>query len=356
MDACATAANRIFQSLAWRALCLLLLLLPAPTLADTAPTEQQWTEWQRQWDEAFEREERQRLPVLQQPRHLAGMAMPAGTRLELLHKNAVGAAAVKPEYFERAHFPQAVMWRGLPLKSMHRRLESVHCFEKHDFDFERCASLPAEERATTIQWGLYVDVELAAPARIEGFYCQGSVAWRWPEPEEKPGVLAVPSVSAALPAPDAYQFVGCRAAADNEFRSANGFLHFKLPENTQLFSNRQLDASLPKGYRDIWTINEIGGRSDEILPGNLFSFKVQNWSLNPQHELYGLAGEIVAGTAACPLAPGTFVQWDARRADTLSIHGSAPVLQCGSFPHIELLTQRPPYLEFLDLEVPPPQP
>lgn len=104
---------------------LILSLLPILAFAEMS-AEQARAERERQWQAEYEREMAKQFPTLQQEATLAGITMPAGTKLGLLSKHSVGEEAVKPEYFETAEFPQAVMWQGLLLKSINRRLQSSH--------------------------------------------------------------------------------------------------------------------------------------------------------------------------------------------------------------------------------------
>lgn len=267
-------------------------------------------------------------PTLTKPTTLAGIMMPAGTKLELLSANAVGERSVKPEYFERAEFPQPVIWRGLYLKSMHRRLDSVHCFEKHNYDVELCETLPAQEREPDIYWGWYLDTELAKPAQINGFYCKGQVHWSMfelPASEQEKSLL---QVSAALPAPE-YGFSSCTAAAGNEFQSKNGFLRLRLPENSHIFSSRLIGDSFPNGHLDVWTANDYGGEHTDVLTTSLFTFQPQSWDLNPKHDLRSLSGKIIDGTAECPLIPDSFVEWHHKHPNILKVQGNGDVKKCG---------------------------
>ena len=111
------------------------------------------------------REEAERTPTMTQDTVLAGISMPAGTRLELLFLNAVGKQWVKPEYFEIADFPRPIEWQGVSIKRLHRRLQSHQ------------DNSPESFRTTRVAWGRYLETELAVPQTVNGFYCTKTVEW-----------------------------------------------------------------------------------------------------------------------------------------------------------------------------------
>lgn len=324
---------------------LILSLLPILTFAEVS-AEQAYAE--REWQAEYEREMAKQFPTLQQETTLAGITMPAGTKLGLLSKHSVGEEAVKPEYFETAEFPQAVMWQGLPLKSIHRRLHSSHCFERHNFDFEVCKTLPEKERQTQIHWGWYLDTVLAEPSKINGFICKDEVNWKRPEILKPYPRDEVPGIPAEQPAPE-FVFDMCVLAEGNEFQSKNGELSFRLPEKSRIFRTRFAGDSLPNGYLDMWTGNDYG----DVLSFNLFDLKDGTWYLDlASHNLHEVSGTVVKGSPTCPLAPETYVEWDFKQAEILKIYSKTPVSQCGKFK-IERLNNPPQKieLEFLHLEV-----
>lgn len=319
---------------------ILMMLLPHLAFAEMS-AEQARAERERQWQAEYEREIAQQFPTLQQETTLAGITMPAGTKLQLLSKYSVGEAAVKPEYFEKAEFPQAVMWQGLPLKSINRRLHSSHCFERHDFDL--CKTLPAEQQQTLITWGWYLDTELAKPSKINGFICKDEVNWKRPEILKPYPRDEVPDIPAEQPAPE-FVFDMCVLAEGNEFQSKNGELSFRLPEKSRIFRTRFMGNSLP----DMWTGNDYG----DILSFNLFDLEtMSNWYLNLQsRDLYAVSGTIVKNTPTCPIEPQSYVEWHASQPETLKVYSKTPVSQCGKFK-IEQLKNLPQHMEFLDLIV-----
>lgn len=105
---------------------------------------------QRVRDE-IDTEEQIRTPTLTQETTLAGITMPAGTKLELLHKNAVGEEWVKPDYFEYATFPTPILWQGVPITQMRRFLvtkqdnDFANCTQKHPENFDQCFDLSSHE-------------------------------------------------------------------------------------------------------------------------------------------------------------------------------------------------------------------
>ncbi|UYZ76201.1 hypothetical protein [Moraxella bovis] len=323
---------------------LILSLLPILAFAEMS-AEQARAERERQWQAEYEREMAKQFPTLQQEATLAGITMPAGTKLGLLSKHSVGEEAVKPEYFETAEFPQAVMWQGLLLKSINRRLQSSHCFERHNFDFEVCKTLPEKERETQIHWGWYLDTVLAEPSKINGFICKDEVHWKRPEILKPYPMDKVPNISAEQPAPE-FVFDMCVLAEGNEFQSKNGELSFRLPEKSRIFRTRFMGNSLP----DMWTGNDYG----DTLSFNLFDLEtMSNWYLNLQsRDLYAVSGTIVKNTPTCPIEPQSYVEWHASQPETLKVYSKTPVSQCGRFK-IEQLKNPPQEieLEFLHLEV-----
>lgn len=317
---------------------LMMILLPHLAFAEVS-AEQVRAERERQWQAEYEREMAKQFPTLQQETTLAGITMPAGTKLGLLSKHSVGEEAVKPEYFETAEFPQAVMWQGLPLKSIHRRLHSSHCFEQHNFDFDLCKTLPEKERETQIHWGWYLDTVLAEPSKINGFICQDEVHWRRPETLKPYPMDKVPNISAEQPAPE-FVFDMCVLAEGNEFQSKNGELGFRLPEKSRIFRTR-----FTGDFPDMWTGNDYG----DTLSFNLFDLEEVTWYLNlASRDLHEVSGTVVKGSPTCPLAPETYVEWDFKQPETLKIYSKTPVSQCGKFK-IERLNNPPQKMEFLDL-------
>lgn len=317
---------------------LMMILLPHLAFSEMS-AEQAHAERKRQWQAEYEREMAKQFPTLQQETTLAGITMPAGTKLGLLSKHSVGEEAVKPEYFETAEFPQALMWQGLPLKSINRRLQSSHCFERHNFDFEVCKTLPEKERETRIHWGWYLDTELAEPSKINGFICKDEVNWKRPEILKPYPMDKVPNVSAEQPAPE-FVFHMCVLAEGNEFQSKNGELSFRLPEKSRIFRTR-----FTGDFPDMWTGNDYG----DTLSFNLFDLKDGTWYLDlASRDLHEVSGTVVKGSPTYPLAPETYVEWDFKQPEILKIYSKTPVSQCGKFK-IEKLKNPPQQMEFLDL-------
>ncbi|MDO4894089.1 hypothetical protein [Moraxella sp.] len=317
---------------------IMMMVLASLTFAQTG--EQMQTERERQWQAEYEQEMAQQFPTLQQETTLAGMTMPKGTKLGLLSKYSVGEAAVKPEYFETAEFPQALIWRGLPLKSINRRLGSSHCFERHHWDFELCRTLPEEQQKTQITWGWSLDTVLAEPSTINGFICQDEVHWKRPELYYAYPMDTVPDIPAEQPAPE-FVFNMCVLAKGNEFQSKNGELSFKLPEKSRIFRTGFMGGRLP----DMWTGNDYG----DVLSFNLFDLEEVNWYLDLQsRDLNMLSGTIVKNTPACPLAAESYIEWNSDQPQTLKVYSKTPVLQCGHF-NIERLKNRPETINLADI-------
>ncbi|MDO4434604.1 MAG: hypothetical protein Q4B82_08515 [Alysiella sp.] len=317
---------------------LMMMLLPHLAFAEVS-AEQARAERERQWQAEYEREMAKQFPTLQQETTLAGITMPAGTKLGLLSKHSVGEEAVKPEYFETAEFPQAVMWQGLPLKSIHRRLDSSHCFERHNFDFDLCKTLPEKERQTQIHWGWYLDTELAKPSKINGFICKDEVHWKRPEILKPYPMDKVPNVSAEQPSPE-FVFDMCVLAEGNEFQSKNGELSFRLPEKSRIFR-----TGFTGDFPDMWTGNDYG----DTLSFNLFDLKDGTWYLDlASRDLHEVSGTVVKNTPTCPIEPQSYVEWHASQPETLKVYSKTPVSQCGKFK-IEKLKNPPQQMEFLDL-------
>lgn len=131
-------------------------------------------------EEIVEEEEAIRTPTLSQETILAGITMPAGTRLELLHQGAVGTQWVKPEYFEFAYFPKPILWQGVPVTQLHRFLDT-----KQDNDYFSCrennSHLGDEECSqhssyedNRLLWSDVVGV-VDKPLKMGKFYCQGEI-------------------------------------------------------------------------------------------------------------------------------------------------------------------------------------
>lgn len=120
---------------------------------------------QQEVAEQIDQEEAERMPTLTQDTVLAGIAMPAGTQLELLHHGAVGKQWVKPEYFEAADFPKPIKWQGVSIKRISRSLQSHQDNSPESFS------------TTRVTWGPSTHTELAVPQTIDGFFCHSTAGW-----------------------------------------------------------------------------------------------------------------------------------------------------------------------------------
>ena len=263
-------------------------------------------------------EEAERTPMLQQDTVLAGIAMPAGTKLELLHHNAVGEQWVKPEYFEQAEFPQPITWQGVLVTQLNRRLQAHQ------------DNSPASFRTTRVTWGGYLSTELAAPQTIAGFDCQDTANWlpkNDADNEDK-------QVDAALAAPTDYRLDGCTLAGQDVHDEAGTFgIH--AAAGALLFSNRAPDDE-SGGYLNIWTI-----RSTAPLSGKHFDLQAASAHLHwERHTLMRLTGQISQAAADCPLPLGSEVEWRHHEPQLLGVYGAAGVGQCGGL-RIRPLAQPP---------------
>lgn len=284
-------------------------------------------------------EEAQQFPILSQETVLVGITMPAGTKLQLPSPWSYGKEMVKAEYFEQAEFPQAVIWNGVPLQSMHRRLYYQDCF--------LADKKPCQKQ---MEWGWHLDSVLAEPTQINGFLCQGEVNWKRPETLDPNTDGHIPPVSADKPAP-AYLADGCIAGKTHEFHSENQYLTFRLPENSRIFRTRFVVPEGPEGYTDFWTGNDFGGDiRNNTLSFNLFDLDMADWRLDLNSRvLTNVSGHVVKSTPKCPLAPDTYVQWSGKEPDILRIHSQTPVLQCGQFK-MRLLKQPPQKMEWIEMQ------
>ncbi|WP_373740434.1 hypothetical protein [Neisseria sp.] len=311
---------------------LVLLQLPSTAIADTMGFQQMIGQIARE----IAPENQPMYSVLQETT-LAGMVIPAGSKLQLLNKYAVGKVNLKPEYFETAEFPKAVMWQGVPIKSMYRNLNRTYCDEWSGFDNKACNKLPEEQRVR-ITWGGDVRTVLSKPTKINGFYCKDEVWWSMADVPQ----YQYPEINAAKSAP-LYVLNSCTAATNNEIRSQNGLLYFKLPENSDI--GRMADEELINGYPYFWTATVYG--KAQIF--NLFTLKAKTdgddidvaWDWKNRNLLYA-SGDTASGTEACPLPSGSYIEWHASRPDTLAVYSKKPVTQCGSF-RIMRLDKRPDF-------------
>lgn len=321
----------------------LLLLLPSLTFAGAVNLQADLSELQKQVALEIEQEEKQRRPILQQDTDIAGMRMPVGTKLILLSKNAVGEAAVKADYFESANFPKPVQWKGFEITGMGRTLHTSHCFERHNWDFEKCETLPKEEQSTRVTWGWYLHTEMAKATKVDGFSCK-SVNWIMPVVRQIEN-RHTPEVDAGQPAPD-YILDSCQTAKGNRFQSANNAINFELAEDSTISTTRFIRPELPNGILDVWT----GRDKTEILHTNLFSLQKANWYLDlAQHQLYEISGYIQQSRAACALPVNSYVQWHSQQPNILKVYAETTLEKCGELT-IERLATAPEEIEWMELE------
>lgn len=324
----------------------LLLLLPSLTFAGAVNLQADLSELQKQVALEIEQEEKQRRPILQQDTDIAGMRMPVGTKLILLSKNAVGEAAVKADYFESADFPKPVKWNGFEITGMGRHLHTSHCFERENWDFEKCKKLPKEQQATRATWGWYLYTEMANASKVAGFLCK-TVNWEMPvvrQIEDR----KTPEVDAGQPAPE-YVLASCQTAKGNRFQSANNAINFELAEDSTISTTRFIRPELPNRILDVWT----GRDKSDALQTNLFRLHQPNWYLNlDHHQLYELSGYVTQSSAECPLPAQSYVNWHQQKADILQVYTESALdtnQKCGKL-RIERLTERPAQLEWMKLE------
>lgn len=291
-------------------------------------------------------EEAIRTPTLAHETTLAGITMPAGTKLELLHKGAVGEEWVKPDYFEYATFPKPILWQGVEIVAMRRFLDTKQdndyfsCTAKHpEYSWEQCSELSSYE-TTRILWTM-VEVTLAKPIKIGQFYCQGEVGWGL-APDETGNV---PDIDAGQPVKDFVMSDECRTLAKgNVVSTENGFFSLELAENS---SSRK--ATFIDGVdRKLWTISVHDG----VWTGDLFTlYRTNNHSVSLNSDTFYLAefgGEILSSTPDCPLTKNSYIEWHKDRADTLTVFTDTPIGHCGKFKLAYLDAHPDPeYAEFL---------
>lgn len=291
-------------------------------------------------------EEALRTPTLTNTTTLAGITMPAGTKLELLHKGAVGEEWVKPDYFEYATFPKPILWQGVEIVAMKRFLDTKRdndyssCTAKHpEYDWEKCSDLSSYE-TTHILWG-DVSATVAKPIKIGRFYCQGEIFWEL-APDETGNV---PDIDASLPVKDFVMSNECDTLAKGNIVSTeNGFLSLELPENSDGYK-----ATFTDGVdRKLWTVALYDG----VWTGDLFTlYRTNNHSVSLNSDTFHLAefgGEILSSTPDCPLTKNSYVEWHKDRADTLTVFTDTPIPHCGKFK-LDYLNAHPnpEYAEFL---------
>lgn len=255
-------------------------------------------------------EEAERTPTLAQDTLLAGIAMPAGTKLTLLHHNAVGRQWVKPEYFEQADFPRPVEWQGVSIKQLHRSLQTHQDYS------------PASFRTTRVTWGRHLETELAGAQTVDGFHCRDTVHWIY-EPDGG-GHNTDGLIDAALPAQAAYRFDGC-ALAGQAVDDPSGRFGIRAADGDLLHANRWLLPDAPESHLDTWKI------SSDTLPTRDFTLQAASMDLHrQQHTLWRLGGRISQGSGHCPLPAGSQIEWQAGEPDVLGVYGAAGIERCGS--------------------------
>lgn len=265
-------------------------------------------------------EEAKRTPTLQQDTVLAGIAMPAGTRLQLLHHNAVGKQWVKPEYFEQAEFSRPVSWQGLAIRSIKRNLETHQDGSNH-----------GEFATTRVTWGHGLATELATPQTIDGFDCtDATVEWRYhPQNDENHR----DDRDDAAQAGPRYQFAGCTSAGQI-LRDRRGRFSVRAAAGSMLHTNRWLIPDAPQGHLDTWAFR---GQ----LTSDWFALQSAAADLNTDtRTLWRLSGQVAHATAACPLPAGSHVLWQAGEPEVLDVYGAAGIERCGNL-RIRLLAHPP---------------
>ena len=257
---------------------------------------------QQEVAEQIDQEEAERMPTLTQDTVLAGIAMPAGTQLELLHHGAVGKQWVKPEYFEAADFPKPIKWQGVSIKRISRSLQSHQDNSPESFS------------TTRVTWGPSTHTELAVPQTIDGFFCHSTAGWLYhPNGDENSWDYRD---DAAQPFPSVYRFDGCLLAGQ-DFRDETGKLKVHAPADNPLTRNRWLDDNSPVGHVDTWIITgaaQLTSHQLELVLGSVDLHK-------ERHTLWRLIGQVAkARDANCPLPVGSYVLWQHTEPDTLGVY------------------------------------
>lgn len=289
-------------------------------------------------------EEAKRTPTLTNETTLAGITMPAGTKLELLHKGAVGEEWVKPDYFEYATFPKPILWQGVEIVAMRRFLDTkqdndfASCSEKYPENSDQCFDLSSYE-TTRILWTM-VETTLAKPMHTGHFYCQGVVGWGI-APDETGNV---PDIDASLPVENFVVSPKCRTLAKgNTVMSENGFLRIELPENAHAFTDRMMGDD----PTEFWIVSS----DEQIFHTNLFS--VRNFNYTPtlhleSKKLRTLKAEILKNTPECPLPEKSYIEWNFEKPNVLQVFSDKRIEKCGQFD-LEYLDKHPDpeYAEYL---------
>ncbi len=278
---------------------------------------------QQEVAEQIDQEEAERMPTLTQDTVLAGIAMPAGTQLELLHHGAVGKQWVKPEYFEAADFPKPIKWQGVSIKRISRSLQSHQDNSPESFS------------TTRVTWGPSTHTELAVPQTIDGFFCHSTAGWLYhPNGDENSWDYRD---DAAQPGP-MYHFDGC-VLAGQDFRDVAGKLRVHASAGNGLSGNRWPNGDWSKGYLDTWAIRgaaQLTSHQLELEQGSVDLHK-------ERHTLWRLTGQVAKAGADCPLPVGSQVLWQHTEPDTLGIYGTADISginRCGRL-RIRQLAQPP---------------
>ena len=278
---------------------------------------------QQEVAEQIDQEEAERMPTLTQDTVLAGIAMPAGTQLELLHHGAVGKQWVKPEYFEAADFPKPIKWQGVSIKRISRSLQSHQDNSPESFS------------TTRVTWGPSMHTELAVPQSIDGFFCHSTAGWLYhPNGDENSWDYRD---DAAQPGP-MYHFDGC-VLAGQDFRDVAGKLRVHASAGNGLSGNRWPNGDWSKGYLDTWAIRgaaQLTSHQLELEQGSVDLHK-------ERHTLWRLTGQVAKAGADCPLPVGSQVLWQHTEPDTLGIYGTADISginRCGRL-RIRQLAQPP---------------
>ena len=278
---------------------------------------------QQEVAEQSDHDEAERMPTLTQDTVLAGIAMPAGTQLELLHHGAVGKQWVKPEYFEAADFPKPIKWQGVSIKRISRSLQSHQDNSPESFS------------TTRVTWGPSTHTELAVPQTIDGFFCHSTAGWLYhPNGDENSWDYRD---DAAQPGP-MYHFDGC-VLAGQDFRDVAGKLRVHASAGNGLSGNRWPNGDWSKGYLDTWAIRgaaQLTSHQLELEQGSVDLHK-------ERHTLWRLTGQVAKAGADCPLPVGSQVLWQHTEPDTLGIYGTADISginRCGRL-RIRQLAQPP---------------
>lgn len=251
--------------------------------------------------------------VLKKATTIGDLTLPVGTQLELPNSYLIDEKWLKPEYFEKANFKKPVLWRGLSITSMRRYLHT----QQDNF--------PESYKVTRITWGDSLETVLDKPHNIQGFYCKEKVEWRLLHSNDDENNSDYHDYDAAGNGP-AYRVTSCFSAGQRITDSMN-HIHIRIPKNSYISQRRWINKQLPKGYHDLWVIND-----DKTISTNLFELSNAYFDLHSNnHTLIGLYGEITEINTTCPLEIGDYIQWEHSNPNVLQVHSNRNLnrQQCG---------------------------